>query len=42
MGSTLHAVTDGAFAMSFGRGAAEHWKAIGLPVVTEAVSRAAM
>jgi len=39
MGSTLHAVTDGKYAMSFGRGAPDHWKAIGLPVVTEAVLR---
>lgn len=39
MGSTLHAMTEGRFAMSFGRGAAEHWKAIGQPLVTEAVLR---
>lgn len=39
LGSTLHALTEGRYAMSFGRGAAEHWKAIGLPVVTEAALR---
>jgi probable F420-dependent oxidoreductase len=39
LGSTLHAMTEGRYAMSFGRGMAEHWKAIGLPVVTEAVLR---
>ena len=39
MGSTLHAMTEGRYAMSFGRGSADHWKAIGLPVVTEAVLR---
>jgi 5,10-methylenetetrahydromethanopterin reductase len=39
MGSTLHALTEGRYAMSFGRGAADHWKVIGLPVVTEAVLR---
>ena len=39
MGSTLHALTEGKYAMAFGRGAAEHWKAIGQPVVTEAVLR---
>lgn len=39
MGSTLHALTEGRYAMSFGRGAADHWKAIGLPVVTEAALR---
>lgn len=36
MGSTLHAVTEGRFAMSFGRGVPDHWKALGLPTVTEA------
>jgi 5,10-methylenetetrahydromethanopterin reductase len=39
LGSTLHAVTEGKYAMSFGRGSSEHWKTIGLPVVTEAVLR---
>lgn len=39
LGSTMHALTEGKYAMSFGRGASEHWKAIGLPVVTEAVLR---
>jgi len=39
MGSTLKAVTEGKYAMSFGRGSAEHWRTLGLPVVTEAVLR---
>lgn len=36
MGSTLKAITEGKYAMSFGRGSSEHWKHLGLPVVTEA------
>jgi 5,10-methylenetetrahydromethanopterin reductase len=36
IGSTMHALTDGRFAMAFGRGMGAYWKAIGLPVVTEA------
>lgn len=36
MGSTMQAITEGRYAMAFGRGAAANWKAIGLPVVTEA------
>jgi len=36
VGSTMHALTEGRFAMAFGRGMAAYWKAIGLPVVTEA------
>ena len=39
MGSTLKAITEDRYAMSFGRGSAEHWKHLGLPVVTEAVLR---
>ena len=39
MGSTLKAITEGTYAMSFGRGSSEHWKHLGLPVVTEAVLR---
>lgn len=39
MGSTLHALTEGRYAMAFGRGSAQHWRAIGLPVVTEAALR---
>jgi probable F420-dependent oxidoreductase len=39
MGSTLHALTDGRYAMSFGRGSDLHWKTIGLPVVTGAALR---
>lgn len=39
MGSTLHALTEGKYAMAFGRGSSDHWKAIGLPVVTEAALR---
>lgn len=39
LGSTLHQMTEGRYAMAFGRGAAQHWKAIGLPVVTEAALR---
>lgn len=34
--STMHALTDGRFAMAFGRGMGAYWQAIGLPVVTEA------
>lgn len=36
IGSTMHALTEGRFAMAFGRGMAAYWQAIGLPVVTEA------
>jgi probable F420-dependent oxidoreductase len=36
VGSTMHALTEGRFAMAFGRGMAAYWNAIGLPVVTEA------
>ncbi|WP_179473799.1 TIGR03857 family LLM class F420-dependent oxidoreductase [Mycolicibacterium vinylchloridicum] len=36
VGSTMHALTEGRFAMAFGRGMAAYWQAIGLPVVTEA------
>ena len=32
----MHALTEGRFAMAFGRGMAAYWQAIGLPVVTEA------
>lgn len=39
MGSTLKAITEGRYAMSFGRGSAEHWRTLGLPAVTEAVLR---
>ena len=39
MGSTLKAITEDRYAMSFGRGSSEHWKHLGLPVVTEAVLR---
>jgi 5,10-methylenetetrahydromethanopterin reductase len=39
MGSTLKAITEGKYAMSFGRGSSEHWKTLGLPVVTEAILR---
>ena len=39
MGSTLKALTEGRYAMSFGRAPSEHWKHLGLPVVTEAVLR---
>lgn len=39
MGSTLHALTEGRYAMAFGRGSSEHWKAIGLPTITEAALR---
>jgi 5,10-methylenetetrahydromethanopterin reductase len=39
MGSTLKAITEDKYAMSFGRGSSEHWKHLGLPVVTEAVLR---
>ena len=39
MGSTLKALTEGRYAMSFGRGSAEHWRTLGLPVVTEAALR---
>ncbi|WP_372735751.1 TIGR03857 family LLM class F420-dependent oxidoreductase [Nocardioides sp.] len=39
MGSTLKAITEGRYAMSFGRGSAEHWRTLGLPVVTEAMLR---
>ena len=39
MGSTLKAITEGKYAMSFGRGSSEHWKTLGLPVVTEAMLR---
>lgn len=34
VGSTMHALTEGRFAMAFGRGMAGYWPAIGLPVVT--------
>lgn len=36
VGSTMHALTEGRFAMAFGRGMAGYWPAIGLPVVTAA------
>ncbi|MGW6378982.1 TIGR03857 family LLM class F420-dependent oxidoreductase [Rhodococcus sp. NPDC055112] len=36
MGSTMHALTEGRYSMAFGRGMADYWRAIGLPVVTEA------
>ena len=36
IGSTMHAMTEGRFAMAFGRGMGPYWQAIGLPVVTEA------
>jgi len=36
IGSTMHALTEGRFAMAFGRGMGPYWQAIGLPVVTEA------
>ncbi len=39
MGSTLKAITEGKYAMSFGRGSSEHWRTLGLPVVTEAILR---
>jgi 5,10-methylenetetrahydromethanopterin reductase len=39
MGSTLKAITEGKYAMAFGRGSSEHWKTLGLPVVTEAMLR---
>lgn len=39
LGSTMHQMTDGRYAMAFGRGSSQHWKAIGLPVVTEAALR---
>jgi 5,10-methylenetetrahydromethanopterin reductase len=39
MGSTLKAITEGRYAMSFGRGSSQHWKTLGLPVVTEAILR---
>ena len=39
MGSTLKAITEGKYAMSFGRGSSEHWRTLGLPVVTEAMLR---
>ena len=39
MGSTLKAITEGKYAMAFGRGSSEHWKTLGLPVVTEAILR---
>jgi probable F420-dependent oxidoreductase len=32
----MHALTEGRFAMAFGRGMGAYWQAIGLPVVTEA------
>ncbi len=36
IGSTMHALTEGRFAMAFGRGMAGYWQAMNLPVVTEA------
>lgn len=39
MGSTMQALTEGRYAMAFGRGMAANWKAIGLPAVTEAQLR---
>ncbi|WP_441963004.1 TIGR03857 family LLM class F420-dependent oxidoreductase [Mycolicibacterium houstonense] len=36
IGSTMHALTEGRFAMAFGRGMAAYWQAMALPVVTEA------
>ena len=36
IGSTMHALTEGRFAMAFGRGMAGYWPAVGLPVVTAA------
>ncbi|MGV0811172.1 TIGR03857 family LLM class F420-dependent oxidoreductase [Mycolicibacterium boenickei] len=36
VGSTMHALTEGRFAMAFGRGMAAYWQAMALPVVTEA------
>ncbi|MBN8973677.1 MAG: LLM class flavin-dependent oxidoreductase, partial [Rhizobiales bacterium] len=36
VGSTMHALTEGRFAMAFGRGMAGYWPAIGLPTVTAA------
>lgn len=36
IGSTMHALTEGRFAMAFGRGMGPYWQAIGLPVVTGA------
>ena len=39
IGSTMHALTEGRFAMAFGRGMAGYWQAMGLPVVTAARMR---
>ncbi len=39
IGSTMQAITEGRYAMAFGRGMAANWKAIGLPAVTEAQLR---
>jgi probable F420-dependent oxidoreductase len=39
LGSTLKAITEGRYAMAFGRGSSQHWKTLGLPVVTEAILR---
>lgn len=39
LGSTLKAVTEGKYAMAFGRGSSQHWRTLGLPVVTEAILR---
>ncbi|OYD71591.1 putative F420-dependent oxidoreductase [Rhodococcus sp. OK302] len=36
IGSTMHALTDGRFALAFGRGMDAYWQANGLPIVTEA------
>jgi 5,10-methylenetetrahydromethanopterin reductase len=39
LGSTMKAITEGKYAMAFGRGSSLHWKTLGLPVVTEAILR---
>ncbi|BBY35458.1 LLM class F420-dependent oxidoreductase [Mycolicibacter minnesotensis] len=36
VGSTMHALTEGRFAMAFGRGMGGYWQAMGLPTVTAA------
>ncbi len=39
IGSTMHAISEGRYAMAFGRGMAANWQAIGLPAVTGAQLR---
>ncbi|UDY24996.1 TIGR03857 family LLM class F420-dependent oxidoreductase [Nocardioides sp. Kera G14] len=39
IGSTMHALTEGRFALGFARGVAAHWEIIGLPTLTEARMR---